>query len=42
VTVQRPDPESDTAAVAEATAELIQAVSELSAEELAEPSLLPG
>jgi maleylpyruvate isomerase len=42
VTVQRPDPERDTAAVADATDELIQAASALSAAELAEPSLLPG
>ena len=42
MTVQRPDPEHDTAAVADATAELLEAVAALPADALAEPSLLPG
>jgi maleylpyruvate isomerase len=42
VTVQRPDPERDTAAVAHATDELLAAVAGLSADALAEPSRLPG
>ncbi|MBY8876670.1 maleylpyruvate isomerase family mycothiol-dependent enzyme [Actinacidiphila acidipaludis] len=42
MTVQRPDPERDTAAVADATAELLEAVAALPDDALAEPSLLPG
>ncbi|SHL81059.1 maleylpyruvate isomerase family mycothiol-dependent enzyme [Actinacidiphila paucisporea] len=42
MTVQRPDPDRDAADVAEATGQLLDAVAELSAEDLAAPSLLPG
>lgn len=42
MTVQRPDPERDTAAVAQATEELLRAAGALDAQALAEPSLLPG
>ncbi|SEN67094.1 maleylpyruvate isomerase family mycothiol-dependent enzyme [Actinacidiphila rubida] len=42
MTVQRPDPERDTVAVTKATTELLEAVSALSPDALAEPSLLPG
>jgi maleylpyruvate isomerase len=42
VSVQRPDPERDAAAVREATERLIDAVSALTPSAVAEPSLLPG
>lgn len=42
MTVQRPDPDRDAAEVAEATEQLLDAVAELSAEDLSGPSLLPG
>lgn len=42
MTVQRPEPERDTAAVAQATEDLLAAVAGLDAAALAEPSLLPG
>ncbi|WP_225848466.1 maleylpyruvate isomerase family mycothiol-dependent enzyme [Streptomyces sp. HPF1205] len=42
MTVERPDPERDAAAVREATARLAEAAAALSAEDLAEPSRLPG
>ncbi|MEV6009214.1 maleylpyruvate isomerase family mycothiol-dependent enzyme [Streptomyces sp. NPDC051976] len=42
MTVQRPDPAADTAAVHDATAQLLDAVAALSDAALAEPSLLPG
>lgn len=42
MTVQRPDPEHDAAEVAEATSELLRTAAELSAADLAGPSLLPG
>lgn len=42
MTVQRPDPDADAAEVAAATEQLLDAVAELSAEDLAGPSLLPG
>ena len=42
MTVQRPDPVSDAAAVREATRQLVEAVSALDPPAVAEPSLLPG
>jgi maleylpyruvate isomerase len=42
VSVQRPDPVSDAAAVRDATRQLIDAVSALDPSAVAEPSLLPG
>lgn len=42
MTVQRPEPERDTAAVAQATEDLLAAVGGLDAAALAEPSRLPG
>lgn len=42
MTVQRPDPDADAAEVAAATEQLLDAAAELSAEDLAGPSLLPG
>lgn len=42
MTVQRPEPARDAAAVHEATAQFLDAVAALSDEALAQPSLLPG
>jgi maleylpyruvate isomerase len=42
VTVQRPDPPRDTAAVRDATTQLVSAVAALPAAAFTEPSLLPG
>lgn len=42
MTVQRPDPTRDAADVAAATEHMLDAVAELAAEDLSEPSLLPG
>lgn len=42
MSVQRPDPERDAAAVEKATAQLVDAVSALTPSAVAEPSLLPG